>query len=368
MEERHYYLGFSAFPGIGPRRFTKLISTFKSAKVAWEASEKELIQVLGKITGIEFATFRDSFFLEEYAFQLEQKKIQFVTIVDKEYPKLLKDLQETQKIPFLLYVKGGVTNLNSPKSIGIVGTRKITPYGKEVTEMLTQQLVWNGFTIVSGLAFGVDALAHMTTIENRGKTIAVLGCGVDCCTPPSNRYIYDKILDSGGTIVSTFLPGQEASRGSFPARNATIAGLSLGILVTEGARDSGALITAEDAKKFGRPIFAVPGPITSNLSKGPNSLVSKGAVVVTSDEDIIRNLTIDNRELKMGKGDGKSKIDNQSSKEEREILNILESSSLHFDEIVRTIGKDSKTIGSLLIMMELKGIIKSDNSIYSLDL
>ena len=244
---------------------------------------------------------------------------------------------------------------NDEKIIAVVGTRKITEYGREVTSLLASELVSAGFTIVSGLAMGVDAVAHKTAIENGEKTIAVLGSGVDLCYPSANRNIYNSIVSGAGAVVSEFPPGQVPSRGSFPSRNRIIAGLSMGVLVTEGAEDSGALITADYALSNGRRVFAVPGPITSSLSKGPYKLISKGAKLVTTVKDILDELGVRQR-VKRDTGDKRARGE---TAEENLILKILENEAMDFDQIVRATKMDSSKLGSILSIMEIKGLIKS---------
>lgn len=363
MEERDYYLGFSVFPGIGPIKFKLLLDRFETAKSAWNASNFDLKKVLGEKLYIKFDEFRSSFPFNGYKNELKRKDIPFIILTDKDYPQLLK---QTPRCPFILYVKGSIDAV-IPCTLAIVGTRTITNYGREVTEMFTRELVLAGFTIVSGLALGVDANAHQSTIDANGKTIAVLGCGVDCCTPDENKNLYDQIIKKGGAIVSQFPLGSPPSKGSFPARNRVVAGLSQAVLVTEGAEDSGALITADYAFMFNRPVFAVPGPITSSLSKGPYKLIKKGGKLVTSPEDIIK-------ELKSQTPNSKSQIKSKSqiskfkpeTKEEEKILKFLENETLLFDEISIKTGMDSSRLGSLLTMMEVKGMIKSSDRGFSI--
>lgn len=356
-----FYLGFSAFPGVGPVTFEKLLQMFGSAENAWKAEKSALLQVLGDILGEKFILFRKTFTLEKYAESLEKKDIHYLFSNTEFYPKLL---QSVPSRPYVLYYKGNASVLYSEKAIGIVGTRKVTDYGREITQKFSEELVHQGFVIVSGLAFGVDGIAHTTTLDKSGKTIAVLGSGVDICTPVEHKRIYERILENNGCIVSGVVPGERPNKGSFPARNRIIAGLSSGILVTEGAADSGALITADYARKFNRPVFAVPGPITSDVSKGTNNLIKSGAVAITDSGEILDRLGIMvtpkafsvNRQVLRG-----------DTQEEKEILNLLETHPLHFDDIVRKMGKDSSTIGSLLSLMELKGLIKIvSNGKYSL--
>lgn len=356
MEERNFWLGFSTVSGIGPAKFKKLLEKFKTAKSAWNSTRPRLVEVLGEELSGKFDLLKEKFSIDDYLKELKKKDVWFLTLKDADYPKLLKEIKNP---PFVLYGRGqlpGDTWLD--RSIGVVGARKTTQYGREVTKLLTTELVLAGFTIVSGLALGVDAISHMTALENNGKTIAILGCGVDCCNPRENQSIYDSILVERNCIVSEFPLGMKPTQWTFPARNRIIAGLSQAILVTEGAEDSGSLITGEFALKFGRKAFAVPGPITSAMSKGPYKLIQKGAKLVTSGEDILKELKIQNSKVKNTIKN--SKVMNATDEELR-ILKLLENEQLHFDEIVRRTKFKSSKLSSILSMMEIKGFIKSLN-------
>ena len=229
--ERSFYLLFSQFPGIGPHKFNSLIATFGSAENAANAGFEDLQKAVGKITAEKFIKFKNKFDIRGYEKFLKNKKISYVCLTDKNYPSLLKKIPNP---PFLLYVKGDEDLLSQNNLFAIVGTRKITSYGEEATELFSSELSKN-FVIVSGMALGVDAYAHKSCIERGGKTIAVLGNGVDLPFPSSNAHLYDQILEKGGTIISEFPPGQPPSIGSFPSRNRIIAGISQGVLVTQGA-------------------------------------------------------------------------------------------------------------------------------------
>lgn len=361
LEEREYWLGFSVFPGIGPMRFQKLLKRFGSAKSAWESSLADLIIELGAKTADKFEDFRGNFSISFYQRRLLREGVSFITFKDKAYPKLLAKIKNP---PILLYVKGdsfGGEDLE--RTIAVVGTRKITEYGKEATELITSELVQYGFIIVSGLAFGADSVAHRKAVELGGKTIAVLGCGVDCCTPAENLGLYNQIIKNGGAIVSELPIGHPPTIGSFPSRNRIIAGLSQAVVVTEGAEDSGALITADYAFKNQRKVFAVPGPITSSLSKGPYKLISKGANLATSAAGILDYLGFGGESKNHPFDKLRAKIKNQGdSKEEDLILEILENEGLQFDEIVRRSKLNSSKVGSLLSLMEIKGFIKNSRS------
>ncbi|HSX40779.1 MAG TPA: DNA-processing protein DprA [Candidatus Saccharimonadales bacterium] len=355
MDERLYYLGFSAFSGVGPVKFGLLLNKFKTAKLAWSASEKNLLEVLGQAVGKQFLEFRQKFSPEQYEKILLNNKIWFVTLEDKEYPDLLK---QTARTAFVLYGKGDKRRLDDENKLAIVGSRKITNYGRDVTQLFASFLADSGFTIVSGLAMGVDSVAHRATVEHHGKTIAVLGCGVDCCFPTVNQSLYNSILTSGGCIISELPLSHPPSKGSFPSRNRIIAGMSLGTLVTEGAEDSGSLITAEYALKFNRKVFAVPGPINSNLSKGPYKLIRKGASLVSEPSEILKELNVRSEQRSKNHESG---IKQKVTKNEQEVLELLENEGMEFDEIVRRLKKDSSTVGSLLTLMEIKGMIKNTN-------
>lgn len=267
-EETAAWVGFSVFPGIGPVRFRLLLEQFGSAKKAWHA--------LGK-----------TFDIDEYLRKLEKLHVSVLTLNNPKYPKLLGQIDDP---PFVLYVRGRGTKINLEKTIAVVGTRNMTRYGEEVTRRLVTELVARGFTIVSGMAYGVDAVAHWAALNAGGKTIAVLGCGIDIITPSSNASLYWAIVNGGGAVVSEMPLGLRPAKGLFVVRNRIISGLSRGVLVTEGADDSGALITARNAGEQGREVFAIPGPITSRYSRGPARLLKNGAKLVESADDIIEEL------------------------------------------------------------------------------
>lgn len=359
MQERSYWLSFSGAPGIGPNRFKKLLSVFGTAEKAWHAESPDLEKVIGKAFTAKFIDFRKTFSITEYEQKLKKTKVGYLTLQDTDYPQQLKQIQ---KPPFMLYVKGSFdfNAIENQRTIAIVGTRKITAYGKQVTESLTSDLAANGFVIVSGLAMGVDATAHRTTIENKGKTLAVLGCGVDCCYPRENQRLYEDILDNGGAVVSEYPLGQQPSQGSFPSRNRIIAGLSQGVVVTEGAADSGALYTAEEAFALSRPVFAVPGPITSGLSKGPHSLIAKGGKLISSAEDIMKELGFGKDKGARG-GIGTEQVKGDT-KEEQMIIDLLQNEDVHFDAIAKATKIDPSKLGGLLSLMEMKGIVKAQDA------
>lgn len=360
MQERDYYLFFSLVNGIGPKTFANLIKYFKTAKYAYSASPQELSKAKLSDRLVEhLIKAKQDINILEYKNLLKKKHADFTADCDKDYSKLLLQIPNP---PIVLYYKGNLSKVDFAKTIGVVGTRKITNYGREITKLFSFDLASSGLTIVSGLAMGVDSVAAESAIEANGKTIAVLGNGVDLCFPSSNENLYDKILEKDGLIVSEFPLGMSPSVGSFPSRNRIIAGLSLGVLVTEGAEDSGSLITAQYGFDFNRKVFAIPGPITSQLSKAPLKLISKGASLVLSAEDILKEFKISSP-AKASNDKQNSNISNLS-REELKVLQIIENESLHFDEIVRKLKIDSSKAATILSMMEIKGIIKSMGGSY----
>lgn len=360
MKEKSYYLAFSNFSGIGPIKFEKLISEFGSAENAWKASKLDLELILKPALTSKFEVFRKEFEIEKYEDDLVKRKISYVCLSESSYPQRLKKIKNP---PIILYSKGKTDFNSEHKFLAVVGTRNVTSYGRNVTEMFAGELASEGVVIVSGLAIGVDSLAHTACLNTGGITVAVLGNGVDICYPRENQKIYDRILESGGMIISEYPPGQEPAVGSFPARNRIVAGLSDGILVTEGAQDSGSLITANFGLEFGRKVFAVPGPITSSLSAAPLKLIEKGAKLVVTPDDVLKEFKIQKL---------KSKIESQKIEsldpDERRIYELIENESMGFDEIVRKLKLDSSKLATILSMMEIKGMIKNSGGNYSVNL
>lgn len=414
--DKPYWIAFSFFEGIGPLRFKLLHDYFGSAKAAWEAPRQELEKIgLGQKITDKFCQFRaeidpskifaleNNLFLKNnyplkniYAGILDQKrkeqlqwvtkyhryftnrteKIVALTWQDKEYPERLKTIESA---PPVIYLKtnskfkilnpkktkkiqnsndqnNSVSDLWHQLSIAVVGSRRISNYGRQVTEKLVSQLVSTGFTIISGMARGTDSLAHETAIKSGGKTIAVLGCGVDIAYPPENEKLYQQI----DLVVSEFPPGMPPLPGNFPARNRIVAGLSDAVLVTEAAQKSGSLITPRIAGEQGKEVFAIPGPITSPLSEGTAWLIKQGAKLVYSIDDILSELKpCVNYSVRSHRiVDVKKEIINKLSPEEMTIFETINQEPLQTDDIIAKIGFEPAKVNSLLTIMKLKGIVK----------
>lgn len=270
---------------------------------------------------------------------------------DEQYPELLRHIH---KPPEVLYCRGNI-KLLATLSIGVVGTRKMTPYGKEAVEYIVSDLVRAGMTVTSGLAMGIDAAAHQTTIDHGGNTIAVLGGGVDDKTigPRTNFRLAQNILAKNGLIISEYEPGQPGQPFTFPARNRIISGLSRGIVVIEADEESGALITAKFALEQNRDVFAIPGTIFSPRSIGTNNLIQKGAKLILSAQDILDEYGHLNLEqTRPDNAQGKSPM-------EQTILAVLAGNGPIFvDEIIRVAGHEPAIVLSTLSLMEIKGSVK----------
>lgn len=369
QKEKECWVAFNVFEGIGPLRFKLLLDYFGSAEKAYRAPAKKLVEIgLGEKLVGRFEEFRKDFDPSSYLLRVSQLGVIVKTTEDNDYPKLLKEISSS---PPLIYAKLGVrskelgdmSEIFEKKSVAVVGTRMPTPYGKKVTEMIIEGLVASGLIIVSGLARGIDRIAHEATINNKGLTVGVLGCGLDKVYPPEHKNLIDEIVKSGGAVISELPLGTMPVRGNFPARNRIISGLSLGVIVTEAAQDSGSLITASHAAEQGREVFAVPGPITSLMSKGTSELIKKGAKLVSGVEDILEELKVESH--KVIKPESLEEIKNMTD-EERKILEILKIEEIGIDEIIRKTGFESGKVGSLLSLLEIKGLIKNYQGIYSL--
>jgi len=288
----------------------------------------------------------------------EWAPIRILKIEDKNYPKLLKEIKEPPKV---LYYRGELNP--GDQCFAIVGTRRCSDYGKQVALEMAGDLAEAGLIIVSGLAPGIDTFAHTATVERKKRTIAVLGTGIDEKTiyPQSNLKLAQRILETGGCLISEYPPGTPGSKFTFPQRNRIISGLSLGVLVIEAKEKSGALITANWAKKQGRKIFAIPGLIHSLNSKGPHYLIKNGAKLVENANDILKELNLPAGRQVYQKG-----IIGETL-EENLILKALEEEALYVDKIIEKTRLPAATVASTLSILEIKGKVRNlGNNVYAI--
>jgi DNA processing protein len=284
-------------------------------------------------------------------------EINKISIEDKEYPKLLKEIKNPPKI---LYYLGEIKATEN--CFAIVGTRRYSSYGKQVALEIAGDLAEAGLTIVSGFALGIDTSAHQATIERGKRTIAVLGTGLDekSIYPRSNLKLVEKILETGGCLISEYLPGTHGSEFTFPQRNRIISGLSLGALVVEAKEKSGALITANFAFSQKRKVFAIPGPIYSSNSRGPHLLIKKGAKLVENADDILKELNLPGL-----KPDVRPLVG--ETKEENLILEVLKEEALEIDKIIEKTKLPAATVASAIAILEIRDKVKNlGGSVYAI--
>jgi len=285
-DELSYWLALRSVSGIGNLGFKSLLEFFKSPYHVFQASYSELVTVpgIGPKTAAAIKAFQNWQNIEKELNQLKQWNIHLITCQDERYPAILKNIYD---YPPILYVKGLLKD--DDLNIALVGSRMASTYGVYTTERLARELALKGMTVVSGMARGIDSAAHRGAIAGRGRTIAVLGCGLDIIYPPENKNLYDKIA-ANGAVVSEFSLGTPPNAPNFPMRNRVISGLSLGVVVVEANERSGSLITARIALEQGREVFAVPGNIDSHGSRGSHRLIKEGAKLIETVDDILEEL------------------------------------------------------------------------------
>src|SRR5215216_279856 len=349
MIDKRYWIGFNLIKGIGAVRMQALMRYFGNLEVAWKAPPIELARAgLGLKVIERIVQARQSVDLEMIWAKIEAQGIKILTWEDETYPQRLKEIDQP---PPVLYIRGDYLP-DDLFAVAIVGTRRVTAYGRQITEELAAYLAAHGITVISGLARGVDAVAHQTALKAGGRTIGVLGSGVDKIYPPEHRGLAEKMMGSGA-ILSDYAPGTPPDASNFPPRNRIISGLSLAVVVIEAGETSGALITAEFAAEQGREIFAVPGSILAPQSKGTNKLIQKGAQPLLSIDDLMQALNL----TRMGEHKAARKIIPADETEAR-VLNILGVEPLHVDEIRNQTELPIEKVTATLALMELKGMVR----------
>jgi DNA processing protein len=344
-----YWVGFSMIPRIGRVKFSLLESYFGSLENAWQANPAELKKAgldKGSINAINYWQPRIS--LEAEMEKLERYGVKVLTCQDPDYPSRLKEIYD---YPPILYVRGSLLPRDE-WCLAVVGTRRATVYGRQATEEITADLAQNKITIVSGLAKGIDSIAHQSALEAGGRTIAVFASGLDIVYPAENAALARNIIQQGA-LISEYPLGTRPKADNFPRRNRIMSGLSLGVLVVEADETSGAMITARLALEQNREVLAVPGSILSPTSRGTNHLIQEGAKLVRDYTDILEelNLTAVAHQMEI-----KEVI--PASDTESLLLKQLSAEPVHIDEVCRGSGLPIATVSSTLAMMELKGLVK----------
>ncbi len=344
-----YWVGFNIISGIGRVKFNQLENYFGSLEDAWKASPAELRRSGldgNSVRAINERRARIS--PDEEMEKLKNFDIRVLTWHDDDYPARLKEIYD---YPPLLYVRGSILD-EDEWCLAVVGTRRPTVYGRQVAEEMVTELARNKIAIVSGLAKGIDTIAHQSALDAGGRSIAVMGGGLDTVYPAENAGLAKNLIRQGA-LVSEYHPGTRPRAENFPRRNRIMSGMSLGVLIVEAGKNSGALITARLALEQNREVFAIPGSILSPTSSGTNRLIQEGAKLVSDYTDILEelNLTAVAQQIEM-----KDII--PSSKTESLLLKHLGAEATHIDEVCRASGLPMSTVSSTLAMMELKGIVK----------
>ncbi len=348
-DSRKYWVGFNLVKGIGAARLRALLNHFGEIEQAWHASTGELRAAgLGPKLVEGLLRVRSSDLLAKTWDRIHALGIQVLTWNDETYPRLLKEIDQP---PPVLYVRGSITN-EDDWAVAVVGTRRVTPYGRQVSEELGRILAQNGVTVVSGLARGVDAIAHRAAVVAGGRTLAVLGSGVDVIYPPEHSGLAEKIMTQGA-LISDYAPGTPPDGVNFPPRNRIISGLAQAVVVVEAGEKSGALITADFSAEQGREVFAVPGGINALQSIGCNRLIQNGARPLLRPEEVldVLNMTMVSQHKAARRALPTDPV-------EAGLLATLGREPLHVDDICSQTGMAIEQVTATLALMELKGMVQ----------
>jgi DNA processing protein len=354
VSDIRYWIGLTLVPEVGPVISRKLLASMGSPENIFSAGLNDLLTINGLSSKVakNIKSFQQWDQVEKKVKIIERRGIKIIAANNPEYPEVLKELPDA---PIILYMKGDYQP-DDRFGIAIVGSRKHTEYGEAAVLKIAGELSSAGFTIISGMARGIDSLAHKSALSSGGRTIAVFGTGLDICYPAENKGLMEKIAESG-CVMSEFPPGTKPNRENFPRRNRLISGLSLGVLVVEATVDSGSLITANYALEQNKEVFALPGNITSVSSEGPNRLIKQGAKIVLDAEDIIEELAPMLRGFIKAKKSRPVKM----SEEENSLCNFMTREPKHVDILSRESGLSVHGVLDLLLSMELKGIVRQSN-------
>ena len=349
MKGLRYWVGFNIVRGIGPTRLRALLDYFGDVERAWRAPAEELRSAgLDRRSLNNLLAARAGLDLDGALERIAAVGARVLTWESPDYPRLLREISDP---PPVLYVKGTITE-EDVWAVAVVGTRGASVYGREVTRRLAATLARSGITIVSGLARGIDAEAHRAALGAGGRTIAVLGCGIDRVYPPEHRQLAQEVI-AQGALVSDYPVGTLPEGSNFPPRNRIISGLSLGVLITEAGVRSGAQITAGFAAEQGRDVFAVPGSILARGSAGTNALIRDGAKIVLGPEDILEELN-----LTMVAEQAEARQVLPADETEAALLAHLSAEPTHVDELLQQVSLPIAQVTSTLALMELKGMVR----------
>ncbi|NGO38593.1 DNA-protecting protein DprA [Limisphaera ngatamarikiensis] len=357
MDEREAFIALNMIDHIGPVRARHLLNHFGSAARILQASREELLRVegIGEETAESIVRWEEQVDLSRELQRIREFGCRVLIPQDEEYPELLRQVYDP---PLVLYVKGRLLPRDR-NAVAIVGSRMTTHYGQEAARKLAYQLAYVGVTVVSGGARGIDTAAHQGALNAKGRTVAVLGTGINLVTPPENAELFERIA-AQGALITQFPFNRPADRQSFPIRNRIVAGMTLGTVVVEAGLHSGALITANFAVDYGRQVFAVPGRIDSPQSKGCHDLIKKGAKLCESAEDILTEfeyLFPPSNRAGSGAPPGPGPALELPETEQR-VLDALGPEERSVDEIIRLTGLPAATVSVALLALEMKRLVR----------
>lgn len=347
--ETAFWVAFQHVPYIGPRRLRRLIETFGSLSTAWCANSSDLGRVLDERSRSSLVSFRTNYEPAREYDRITSDGIDVITLADAGYPALLREIPSP---PPVLYIRGQLIETDR-ESVGVIGTRRVSPYGREMAKVIAAGLVEAGVTVVSGLARGVDGVAHDAALQSGGRTIAVLGSGLNRVYPYEHRKLAERIA-AQGAVVSELAPDRKPDAPNFPARNRIISGLSLGIVVIEAPERSGALITVDFAADQGREVFAVPGNVVSPGSAGCLQVIRDGARMVRSAADILDDLHI-RHDVSVDAVQSELPLDETA----RRLLAVLTGDPQHIDDIAERAGMAGPEVSAQLLTLELQDLVRN---------
>lgn len=352
MDNQNYWMWLNSIPDVGPIRAKILIDIFGAPQAVFEAGSRKLLKVEGighhVIESIESSKSQEN--LEQIQNRINRLKEYNIDIVDIKSPWYPDSLKNIYASPIILYVKGDLMAQDN-NSIAIVGARNATQYGLKVAYDFAKQLAKKGITVISGMARGIDTAAHKGALDGGGRTIGVLGCGIDVVYPPENKELMKRVIQNGA-IISEFPLGTIPDARNFPQRNRIISGISRGTLIVEARKNSGSLITADFALEQGKEVYAVPGPIYTVLSSGTNNLIKQGAKLVTCIDDILEEMNIEcvsNETIETNLN---------LSADENAIYDFISNMPTSTEYILKSTGLSISKLNTLITMLELKGAIK----------
>ncbi len=361
MTSREAYIALNMVDGVGPIRVRALLDRFNEPQAILSATKADLMQVEG--VGDEVArsiiSWREKVDLDGELTRIEKAAVQIVTRDDPEYPKNLREVYDP---PIILYVRGTLSERDA-LAIAVVGSRRTTLYGQDMARKLAYQLGRVGVTVVSGLARGIDTAAHTGALQAKGRTVAVIGCGIDIVYPAENEKLANEIIEKGGAVVTEFPFGVKPDKQNFPMRNRIISGWSLGTVVVEANLKSGALITANQAAEQGRQVFAVPGRADSILSRGTNKLIKDGAKLTEDAEDILGEFEYllpkrATEQAEAASEGGGTKPALVLSEMEEKVMAQVGQEETAIDEIIRASGLTTACVSATLLSLEMKRLVR----------